>query len=155
MYRSAAIRRPLRSKREMISPVRLRAKASGFTRIRVRSIVSPVYSLSARGTRRRLGHGVLGRRGATAAPAAARGGRSRPGLGLAVGAQAPGGVDRLTARVAALLEPAHAAGAAQVVGLDLVLAVRAELVVELHQAGFGGLHLELAQAHVVEVLRRP
>ena len=31
------MRRPLRSKRAMISPVRLRANASGFTRIRVRS----------------------------------------------------------------------------------------------------------------------
>src|SRR6478735_5289725 len=32
----AAIRRPLRSKRAMTSPVRARSKASGFTRIRVR-----------------------------------------------------------------------------------------------------------------------
>jgi hypothetical protein len=56
--------------------------------------------------------------------------------------------------VAALLELAHAAGAAQVVGLDLVLAVRAELVVELHEPRLGRLHLELAQPHVVEVLRR-
>jgi hypothetical protein len=56
--------------------------------------------------------------------------------------------------VAALLELAHAARAAQVVALDLVLAVRAELVVERHEAGLGGLHLELSQAHVVEVFRR-
>src|SRR3954451_14549804 len=35
------MRRPLRSKRAMISPVRPRSKASGLTRIRVRSIHSP------------------------------------------------------------------------------------------------------------------
>ena len=43
MWRSAAMRRPLRSKRAMISPVRLRANASGFTRIRVRDM--SVYSV--------------------------------------------------------------------------------------------------------------
>src|SRR5215211_2801527 len=37
MYLSAAMRRPLRSKRAMISPVRLRANASGLTRMRVLS----------------------------------------------------------------------------------------------------------------------
>src|SRR5829696_7843819 len=38
MYLRVATRRPLRSKRAMISPVRLRANASGLTRMRVRSM---------------------------------------------------------------------------------------------------------------------
>src|SRR5690349_1176883 len=93
--------------------------------------------------RRRLGDDGLFRR--AAAPSPACGGR-RDGarLGLAVGAQLPGRVDRLAAGVAALLEAAHAARAAEVVALDLVVAVRAELVVEGRQARLGGLHLELA-----------
>src|SRR5690242_7831017 len=40
MWRRATIRKPLRSRREMISPVSERAKASGFTRIKVRSMDS-------------------------------------------------------------------------------------------------------------------
>src|SRR5688572_13638059 len=99
MWRIAAILRPLRSKRAMISPVRPRANASGLTRMRVRSI-EVLWSGSA-GAGRRFGGdgGLICRRGA---PAAAGRGRGRgPGLGLAVGAQLPGGVDRLAARVAA------------------------------------------------------
>src|SRR3954454_13354608 len=162
---SAAMRRPLRSKRAMISPVRLRANASGLTRMRVRSMNflsirfraavaagGDLRTTLARG-RRWLGHDGLF--GGAAATAAARGGRrDGAGLGLAVGAQLPRRVDRLAARVAALLEAAHAARAAEVVALDLVVAVRAELVVEGRQARLGGLHLELAQPHVVEELGR-
>src|SRR4051794_40986935 len=48
---SATMRSPLRSKRAMISPVRPRAKASGFTRIRVLSIGAG--RLSSRRVRRR------------------------------------------------------------------------------------------------------
>src|SRR3954470_21377926 len=60
----AAIRRPLRSKRARISPVRPRANASGFTRIRVRSKGVPpcqVVSGRGRGVRRMGGSSGLGR----------------------------------------------------------------------------------------------
>src|SRR5215203_4208095 len=109
MYRRAAIVRPLRSKRAMISPVKPRANASGFTRIRVRDI------------------GVSGLLRSWLDVGAARLARLDPGLRLAVRAQAPGRIDRLAAVVAAVLELAHAARAAQPVALDLVLAVRAQL----------------------------
>src|SRR3954469_868296 len=122
--------RPLRSKRAMISPDRPRANASGLTRISVFSMASSVSASSA--TRRlagpgRLGLGLgelrrLGRLGGArglisrlaTAPARARRGRGAR-LGLAERADAPRGVDRLRARVAALLELAHAARTAQVV----------------------------------------
>src|ERR671933_551825 len=127
MSRSAAMRRPLRSKRAMISPVRLRANASGFTRIRVRSMRSPRVGSALGARRRRLGGRRLLARGL--APAAPRAGRrgGRAHLGLAERAQLPRRVDGLAARVAAFLQLALAARTAQVVALDLVLAVRAEL----------------------------
>src|SRR3954447_23518241 len=83
--------------------------------------------LGLRGVRRRGGghRRLVG--GLPAAPARA-GRRGRVRLRLAERAHAPGRVDRLAARVAALLELAHAARAAQVVRLDLVVAVRAELI---------------------------
>src|ERR687898_561849 len=153
------MRRPLRSKRAMISPVRLRANASGFTRIRVRStwLSSGQVRLSGVARCGRLERGLFLGRPARPPPLALAplgGRRTGARLGLAVRAQAPGRVHGLAAARAALLELAHAAGAAQVVALDLVLAVRAQLVVELQQARLGGLHLELAQAHVVQELRR-
>ena len=52
------MRRPLRSKRAMISPVRPRANASGLTRMRVRSIGEVSFGVLLRGRlegRRRLG----------------------------------------------------------------------------------------------------
>src|SRR5215470_9376831 len=151
----ATIFRPLRSKRAMISPVRPRANASGLTRIRVRSTVGvPFGALSAAALSLRLWlvvrdlsrHGRLVSCRRTAATTA-RGLRRRLvlHLRLAERAQLPRRVDRLAARVAALLELAHAARTAQVVGLDLVVAVRAELVVELCEARLGGRHLQLAQ----------
>src|SRR5215207_849034 len=142
----ATILRPLSSKREMISPVRPRANASGLTRISVRSIGSfrrglAPFSRALGLDVTAVGAGHLGgdRRlvgGGRPAPAAG-GGRRRGGvhLGLAVRAQLPRRVDRLAARVAALLELAGAARAAQVVRLDLVVAVRAQLVVELREPG--------------------
>src|SRR4051794_16127445 len=148
----AAMRRPLRSKRLMISPVRLRANASGLTRMRVRSTGAP----SSRGgwlARRRIprdgpgdgrsapapdprdpssaggrldGRGLLG-----LAPAAApRLGRLARDLRLAVGADLPLGVQRSPADAAGILELAQAGRAAQERLLDLVLAVRAEDVLE-------------------------
>src|SRR5215216_7127056 len=156
MWRMAVIFRPLFSNRRMISPVRPRAKASGFTRMRVRSMWSfdsgvsrsgrrfndrprptfetpPSEPSSLRATLRRrcvVRDRRLIRRLATS-PAACGRGRGGAGLRLAVGAELPGGVDRLPARVAGVLELAHAARAAQVVALDLVVAVRAQLVVEV------------------------
>ncbi len=91
---------------------------------------------------------------ATPPPPTRGGGLGRARLRLAERADAPRRVDRLRARVAALLELAHAARTAQVVRLDLVVAVRAERVLEIGQPRLGGGHLELAQAHVVEELRR-
>src|SRR5436190_20477857 len=123
----ATILRPLRSKRAMISPVRPRANASGLTRIRVRSIDSSrrvlravARALALAGVVRdlsRYGRLVGCRR--TAATAA--GGLRRRlllHLRLAVRAQLPRRADRLPARVAPLLELAHAARPAQVVRLD-------------------------------------
>src|SRR5579884_2389759 len=55
-------RRPLRSKRAMISPVRLRAKASGFTRMSVRSMGTGPPG--ARGGISGMPAGSAGRRGA-------------------------------------------------------------------------------------------
>src|SRR5215216_6986892 len=158
MYCRATILRPLRSKRAMISPVRPRANASGLTRIRVRStkilslrlatLTSLRFRFDVRALDRDLGGD--GRLFGRLRPPAAAGRLGWRGLHLrlAVRAQLPGRVDRLAARVAALLQLAHAARAAQVVGLDLVVAVRAQLVVELRQPRLGGRHLELAQAHV-------
>src|SRR3954465_5689835 len=98
MYLSATMRRPLRSKRAMISPVRLRANASGLTRIRVRSMQVLSGVVSGGGGRVRGARRLLGR-GAAAASAAGGGRRHGAGLGLAERAQLPGGVDRLAARV--------------------------------------------------------
>ena len=75
-------------------------------------------------------------------------------VGLAVGADRPRLVQRARAADAALLELAQTAGAADEVALDAVVAVRAQRLVELAQAGLGGLRLELALAHVLEVLGR-
>src|SRR6478609_1558809 len=148
MYFRAAMRRPLRSKRAMISPVRPRANASGLTRMRVRSIGRALLGFLLRWRlegRRRLGLELelVGAR-APAAPAAARRGRDARDLGLAVRADAPGRVQRLGAVRARVLELAHAAGAAQEVALDLRVAMRAQEVVQRVQARLGGLHLELA-----------
>src|SRR5687768_3391623 len=118
MWRRAAMRSPLRSKRAMISPVRPRAKASGLTRIRVFDMAAQPSRAArpARLERRFGGRGLL--RGGRAAPAA-RWRRGRRHLGLAERAQAPLRIERLAAARARLLEPAHAAGAAQVVAADL------------------------------------
>ena len=61
------------------------------------------------------------------------------------------GLAQFDARV---LELAHAARAAQEVTLDLGVAVRAQEVVQRVQPRLGRLHLELALAHVLEVLGR-
>src|SRR5882762_8793212 len=55
MWRRATIFKPLRSKRAMISPLSERAKASGFTRISVRSMTSFAGSLGSGGGPRAAG----------------------------------------------------------------------------------------------------
>src|ERR1035437_3459595 len=66
MWRSATSFRPLRSKRAIISPLRPRAKASGFTRISVLSMDSFA------GLRCRSGGRARTAAGSPGAPAAAR-----------------------------------------------------------------------------------
>src|SRR6188472_3712300 len=151
MCRSATMRRPLRSKRAMISPVSPRANASGLTRMSVRSIGSLPsgllrWRLEGRG---RLGFELLGARPAPAT--AARRWRDARDLGLAVRADPPRRVERLAAVQARVLELAHAVRAAQELLLDLVVTVRAEDVVHRMHPRLGGLHLQLALAHVLEV----
>src|SRR4051812_32566600 len=119
----------------MISPVRLRAKASGLTRMSVRSMDNwaPGGIGGLRGgllgTGRAGGARLLGGcrgggcRGGCLTPAAvaARGrGRGRRGadLGLAVRAHLPVRIERASARLARVLELAHAAGTAQIILLD-------------------------------------
>src|SRR3954471_8782854 len=112
----ATMRRPLRSKRAMISPVRPRANASGLTRMRVRSTTSP----SGRGSE--LG-GLDGRLFGLGRAAPARAPRRRDrarDLRLAVRADRPGRIQRFAARHARVLELAHAVRAAQELALDLV-----------------------------------
>src|SRR5947207_5421380 len=93
----AAMRRPLRSKLAMTSPVRPRSNASGFTRIRVRSKGASQLSerqvVSGRG-RGGGGGGVVGRRmGGSSGRAGGRAGRragGSSGLGRAAGCAAVG-----------------------------------------------------------------
>src|SRR5512133_537306 len=91
---------------------------------------------------------------APAAPAAAWRGRDARDLGLAVRADAPRRVQRLGAVHARVLELAHATRAAQELALDLGVAMRAQEVVQRVQPRLRRLHLELALAHVLEVLGR-
>src|SRR4051794_29456001 len=107
MSRSFARCRPLRSKRAMISPVRRRAKPSGLTRIRVRSIGSGAPRNGWSGGRRRSR--VAGGR----PPADATRARDVVELGLAVGAELPAGIERLAARHARIAQLARAVRAAQ------------------------------------------
>src|SRR5919109_5200977 len=128
MYVRATILRPLFSKRAMISPVRPRANASGLTRIRVRSTwflswvsaalplalsFPPALALLAVTIAVPLDGHLMGDGrlvGRDRPPAAARRlrRRRRLHLRLAVRAHLPRRVHRLAARVAALLELAHA-----------------------------------------------
>src|SRR4051794_26338848 len=147
MSLSCARCRPLRSKRAMISPVRRRANASGLTRIRVRSIYVQLLKVEARRGRLAVARGRP--------PADASRPRDVVELRLAVGAELPAWVQRLAACQARVAQLARAARAAQELLLDLVVALRAEHVVQVVQSRLGGLHLELALADVVEVLRRP
>src|SRR5215207_4531377 len=151
----ATIVRPLRSKRPRISPVRRRAKASGLTRISVRSMRgSPVGSVrsarrgraltlgagraldgarvgrASRSRRARAGRGLPGlpRRGRTSRTRAASLGRGRlADLGLAIGTDLPSRVERLGTDAAGLLEASQAARTAQEVALHLEAAVLAVL----------------------------
>src|ERR1019366_8958723 len=95
---------------------------------------------------------ALERRRAPAA-GAARGGHAR-NLGLAVWADRPRLVQRARAARTALLQLAQAAWATDEVPLDPVVAMGAEPAVQLMQARLGGLHLELALVHVLQVLGR-
>src|SRR3954447_23114320 len=133
----ATMRRPLRSKRATISPVRPRAKASGFTRMRVRSM--------------RPGRLAAGRRSADGgAPR-----RRRRHWRLAVRADAPARIERPAAALARVLELRHAVRADEERALDVAMAVRARRGVELRQARLRGRDLELTLADVLEILRRP
>src|ERR671917_180977 len=148
----ATIVRPLRSKRARISPVRRRSKASGFTRIRVRSI----DLLSGQGAGGRedshpCAAGRAGRFGA-AGTGAARLGRRLTDFGLAVGADLPARIQRAGADGAGFLEAAQAARAAQEVVLHVVPAVGALGVLQAREPRLGRRDLELALAHVLEVL---
>src|ERR1700689_5246949 len=183
MWRSATISSPLRSKRARISPESPRAKASGFTRIRVLSMVSfgslgmsgsgaraPSASAAARrggrlhgrcgllvagvGGGRDLQLGNLALRCRGGAPATGARRRDTRYIGLAVRADRPRLVERARTVHAALLELAQAAGAAHEVALDAVVAVRAQRLAELVQARLGSLHLQFALVHVLQVLRR-
>src|SRR3954454_21061619 len=117
----ATMRRPLRSKRAMISPVRPRANASGLTRMRVRSTTSP----SVQGSEFARLDGRLSALRAPPPPRAPR--LDRAGhLGLAERADRPRRIERLAARHARVLELPHAVRVAQEVALALVVAVRAQ-----------------------------
>src|SRR3954453_16944430 len=106
------MRRPLRSKRAITSPLRARSKASGLTRIRVRLTAgAPFRSLW---TGPLFGGGACGRlvlgRGGGSLFARRRGARAARSFllrqrGLAVRAEGPARVDRLAAVVAGVLEP--------------------------------------------------
>src|SRR3954465_8294883 len=135
MCLSATIFRPLRSKRAMISPVSPRAKASGLTRIRVRSMAGSLVSELARLGRRLVGVLAVVRGGAPAAPRLQRLGH----LGLAVRTHDPLGLERLAARHARVLELALAVRTAQELLLHLVIAVRTQEVAQRVQARLGGL----------------
>src|SRR4051794_31307743 len=123
MSRRLARCRPLRSKRAMISPVRCRANASGLTRIRVRSIC---WCSSRSGSLRWRSRVAGGRPPADAALP-----RYVVELGLAVRAELPGRIQRLAAVPAGVAKLARTARAAQELPLDLVVALRAQHVVEL------------------------
>src|SRR5829696_6986281 len=171
----AAIASPLRSKRAMISPVSRRAKASGLMRTRVRSkpglpecrlaVLAGGRANGFAGRGAPLGGGratAVGSRGGLG-PGPGRGGSGRASagaplrardLGLAERADLPARIERLAAAAARLLESPQAARAAQEVLLDVEVAVRADLALELSQARLGGLDLELALVRVLQVLGR-
>src|SRR5450755_1028282 len=134
----------------MISPVRSRAKASGLTRISVRSTDTSFRS----GGRRLLGSGLLGRALAPAARAT-RNGRGDADLRLAERAYLPRRIERTATGLAGILQLAHAVRAAKVVLLDLIVAVGAEVIAELRQTRLRRLHLELALPNVVQILGWP
>src|SRR4051794_4195855 len=142
----ATIRRPLRSKRAMISPVRPRANASGLTRMRVRSMGGCVLLGGLLRGRLVRGGGLeggsrLGREllvGGRSPPPAAGRRRDAGDLGLAVRADAPVGIERLATARARVLELAQTARAAQEVLLDFRVAMRAEEVVQRMQSRLGG-----------------
>src|SRR5262245_23610256 len=75
-------------------------------------------------------------------------------LGLAVGADLPARIERLAADGAGLLQPPQAARAAEEALLDLEAAVLALLVLEIREPRLRRGDLDLALAHVDEVLRR-
>ena len=156
---SATMRRPLRSKRAMISPVRPRANASGLTRMRVRSMgVSPPGGFVSRARRRRR---LVRRRGALLDLAGRLAAARRRGTG-ACPAPRPRSTGRsATAGSSGLPQFAHGSlslrmqfGQRRKSFSTCCVAVRAERGSRSPQARLGRLHLELALAHVVEVLGR-
>src|SRR5664280_831074 len=130
----AARRRPLRSNRVMISPVRLRAKASGLTRMSVRSTTVVLLEMGCgSGGRRLLGGSLRAGRLARAPTLAPRGGCCHADLRLTEGTDLPCGIKRASARLARILELAHAVWAAQEIPLHLEVTVGTEVVAELGQ----------------------
>ena len=131
------MRKPRRSKRPISSATRPRRTASGLSRTRVVSvgIALPAVGGSGLGLVQRHRALLLRRRGR-----------------LAVRAQPPLRLERRAAALAGQLEPARAVRAGEEVGLDVAAAARAHALLAepaLHRAD-----LELALAHVVQVLRR-
>src|SRR4051794_4899220 len=100
--------------------------------------------------------GPLGRGGP---PPPARARRRRRGaaddLGFAEGAHPPGGIDRLAAAAARLLELLHAVRAAQEARIDLVTAAVAGAVLKHLEPSLRGADLQLTLVGVLEVLGRP
>src|SRR5436190_21190283 len=147
---SATMRNPLRSKRAMISPVRPRAKASGFTRM-------SVVSIGAGRIGDRPSASVIGLAVEPPRPRRLADGRAswrRRDRRLAVRADAPARVERAPAALARILQLAHAVRADEERALDVALAVRAGERLELRQPRLGRRDLELALARVLEVLGR-
>src|SRR4051812_45542194 len=105
----------------MISPVRPRAKASGLTRIRVRSVAMAAQrSRATRALLRRVVHRRRLLRAAATAGGRRCGGGAGDDLVLAVRADLPARVERLGAVAARLLELVEAVRAAHVIVADLV-----------------------------------
>src|ERR1044072_4771836 len=164
------MRRPLRSKRAITSPLRARSKASGLTRIRVRLTAgAPLLSLWFGGFLGWLALGLfplggsrffagcfalLGRRRGAALTFTART-LSPAQRVLAVGAEGPLRVHWPVAARAGVLEATLAVGTTQEVLLDRESAPRTGVLGQLAHAQLRRFDLELAFVGVLEELRWP
>src|ERR1044072_2511550 len=157
------MRRPLRSKRAITSPLRARSKASGLTRIRVRLTAGgPLLSIGFRSLlllllrsgRRWCLLLARGRLAALRGPFAARPLALAAQRFLAVGAERPARVDRFATARAGGLEAALALRAAHVVPVDRELAAGAGGLGQLADPQLRRLDLQLALVGVLKELRR-